>query len=79
MICLVDILIGNGCIWEEISPMNACLVSQSVFYQVLNAVVITNVGVVSRKRGDNISFKKETEKIVITSERLDTNYCQVQD
>ena len=46
MICLVDILIGNGCIWEEISPMNACLVSQSVFYQVLNAVVLTNVGVV---------------------------------
>ena len=26
-----------------------------------------------------MSFKKETEKIVITSERLDTHYCQVQD
>ena len=45
MICL-DILIGNGCIWEGISPMNACLVSQSVFYQVLDAVAFTNVGVV---------------------------------
>ena len=33
-------------IWEGISPMNACLVNQSVFYQVLNGVVLTNVGVV---------------------------------
>ena len=41
-----DILTGNGCIFEGISPMNACLVNQSVFYQVLNAVVLTNAGVV---------------------------------
>ena len=26
----------------------------------------------------NMSFKKETEKAVTVSERLDTNYCQVQ-
>ena len=31
-------LVGDGCIWEGISLINACLVSQSVFYQVLNAV-----------------------------------------
>ena len=30
-------LVGDGCIWEGISLINACLVSQSVFYQVLNA------------------------------------------
>ena len=30
--------VGNGCIWEKISLMNTCCVSQSVFYQVLNAV-----------------------------------------
>ena len=29
------IIIGEGCIWEEISLMNACWVIQSVFYQVL--------------------------------------------
>ena len=28
----------DGCIWEGISPMNPCWVSQSVFYQVWNAV-----------------------------------------
>ena len=31
-------VIGDGCIWEGISLTNACLVSQLVFYQVLNAV-----------------------------------------
>ena len=30
--------VGDGCIWEGISLMNACRVSQSVLYQVLNAV-----------------------------------------
>ena len=29
-------------------------------------------------RRNNIPFKKNTEKIVIAAERLDTNYCQVQ-
>ena len=29
---------GGECIGEEISLMNACWVSQSVFYQVINAV-----------------------------------------
>ena len=31
-------VIGDGCIWEGISLINACWVSQSVFYQVLQAV-----------------------------------------
>ena len=31
-------VIGDGCIWGGISLMNDCRVSQSVFYQVLNAV-----------------------------------------
>ena len=62
--------IGDGCFWEGISLINACWVSQC--YQVLNAV--------SDACGKIIfHFKKEAEKIVTASERLDTNYCQVQD
>ena len=30
-------VIGDGCIWEGISPINASRVNQSLFYQVLNA------------------------------------------
>ena len=30
-------VIGDGCIWEGISPINAFRVNQSLFYQVLNA------------------------------------------
>ena len=37
-------------------------------------------GVVFKKTWrNNISFKKENEKSVITNESLDTNYCKVQD
>ena len=31
-------VIGDGCIWEVISLMKADCVTQSVFYQVLNAI-----------------------------------------
>ena len=31
-------VMGNGCIWERISLMNPCGVSQSVFYQFLIVV-----------------------------------------
>ena len=27
---------------------------------------------------NNISLKKDTERVVITSERLDTSYCQIE-
>ena len=30
-------VIGNRCIWERISLMNACCVSQSMIHQVLSA------------------------------------------
>ena len=55
-------VVGDGCIWEGISPMNSCLVSQSVFYQVLNAVILTDVGVVQRKRGEIIFHLKRRLK-----------------
>ena len=42
--------------------MNSCLVSQSVFYQVLNAVILTDVGVVQRKRGEIIFHLKRRLK-----------------
>ena len=57
-------VIGNGCIWEEISPMNACRQSQSV--SVLSSFKCRSVVVVFKKTWrNNISFKKKTEKIVL--------------
>ena len=64
--------------------MDACWVSQSVFYEVLNTVsddvflkkyVIDNVDITFHS-----AFKKEYWKgCFIRSERIDTSYCQVQD
>ena len=64
--------------------MDACWVSQSVFYEVLNTVsddvflkkyVIGNVDITFHS-----AFKKEYWKgCFIRSERIDTSYCQVQD
>ena len=58
------IVVGDGSIWEEISPMKACWVSQLVFYQVFNAV---NDCAFKRKcfMMENISFKKDTEKVIV--------------
>ena len=57
-------VIGNGCIWEEISPMNAYRQSQSV--SVLSSFKCRSMMVVFKKTWrDNISFKKKTEKIVL--------------
>ena len=49
---------------ERISLMNACLLSQSVFYEVLNAV---SDGVFKETVSlrNNVSRKKEAEKIVL--------------
>ena len=54
----------DACIWEGISLMNVCWVSQSVFYQILNAVsdAVFKKNVWWR---NNILFKKETEKIAL--------------
>ena len=64
--------------------MDACWVSQSVFYEVLNEVsdeVFLNKGVVGN--GEIMfqsAFKKGYWKsCFIRSERIDTSYCQVQD
>ena len=73
-------IIGDGCIWEGISLMNARCVSHSVIHQVLNA----SDGVFKRKTliqwRNNISLKKD-KGCIITSEieRLGKNYCQIQD
>ena len=61
-------VVGDGCIWEGISLMNACWVSQSVFYEVLNAV---SDDVFKRKclfNGEimfHSDFKKDTVKVVL--------------
>ena len=57
-------VVGDGCIWEEISPMNTFRVSQSV--SVLSSFKCRSMMVVLKKTWRNsISFKKETEKIVL--------------
>ena len=56
MICL-DILAGNGCIWKGISPMNACLLSQSVFYQVLDAVRLSSLMLVLFKETHCLAYR----------------------
>ena len=57
-------VIRNGCIWEGISLMNACRQSQSV--SVLSSFKYRSVMVMFKKTWrNNISFKKETEKVVL--------------
>ena len=61
-------MVGDGCIWEGISLMNACWVSLPVFYEVLNAV---SDDLFKRKclfNGEimlHSAFKKDTEKVVL--------------
>ena len=61
------------------SITHECLQSQSV--SVLSSFKCRSVMVMFKKTWrNNISFKKgDWEDSVITSERLDTNYCKVQD
>ena len=77
-------VIENGCVWERLTRIDACWVSQSVFYEVLNTVsndaflkedVIGNGEIMFHS-----AFKKGCWKgFFIRSERIDTSYCQVQD
>ena len=61
-------VVGDGCIWEGISLMNACWISQTVFYEFLNAV---SNDVLKRKclfNGELMfrsAFKMDTEKVVL--------------
>ena len=54
----------NGCIWKGISLMNACWVSQWVFYQ---------DRVFKERRLKRLCY------LLCTCEMLDTKLCQVQD
>ena len=61
-------VVGDGSIWEGISLINVCWVSQSVFYEVLNVV---SDDVFNRKclfNGEimfHLEFKKDTQKVVL--------------
>ena len=77
-------LIGKCQYKSGLTLMDACWVSQSVFYEVLNEVsdeVFLKEGVVGN--GEimfHSAFKKGYWKsCFIRSERIDTSYCQVQD
>ena len=60
----LDILIGDGCIWEGISPMHDwCLVSQSVLSSFKCSCPHWSWCCLKKMWRNNISFKKETEKI----------------
>ena len=65
---IIHRVVGDGCIWEGLSLINACWVSQSVFYEVLNAV---GDDVFQRKclfNGEimlHSAFNKDTEKVVL--------------
>ena len=68
-------------IWEGLFFMNACWVSQSVFYEVLNTVnddvlkMVTGYGEIMF----HLAFKRGYWKgCVIRKESVNANYCQVQ-
>ena len=60
-------VVRDGCFWEGISLMNACWVSQSVFYEVLN--IVSDVFKIKCLFNGEImfhsAFKKDTEKVVL--------------
>lgn len=65
---------------EGISLTNACRATQSVFYQVFNALSYEVLKRTCFMEKYNISFKKHTERVVLlqVKEKVDTNYRQVQ-